>query len=179
MQRQEFLSLSSICNLDDCLGGSLIAEIISHAPTDEGWRKSSVRSHYFKSSDVWVPLMFFLLHGLLQQEEEGGRVWDAHPCVLFRSACCSRSKMGGRSVMPTLVFFFAVLAAAGVRWGGGVWCPPLCSFSQCLLQRRKDVQKSRKITAHISLLWNGGPTHQSFKTMGPHLRLSSSIRHNK
>jgi hypothetical protein len=43
VQRQEFLSLSSICNLesasricnlDDCLRGSLTAEIISHAPTD-------------------------------------------------------------------------------------------------------------------------------------------------
>ncbi len=79
-----------------------------------GLRKSSVRSHNFKVVMSGPPYVF-LLHGLQQQEEEGGL--QCPPCYFFG---CSRRKRGAGDCDAPLVFFFAVLAAAGGRGGWGL-----------------------------------------------------------
>jgi hypothetical protein len=76
------------------------------------WRKSSFRSHYIKVLMCGSPLMFFIA-GLAAAR--GRKPLDAPPCVIFLAAF---AWVGGR--------------------GGVCDAPPLCYFSQCLLQQEED-----------------------------------------
>ncbi len=62
----------------------------------------------------------------------------------FGVLAAAGGRWGGRSVMPTLVFFFAVLAAAGGRSGGRGVMPTLVFFFAVLAAEEEGCSKVKE-----------------------------------